>query len=178
MRTATILFISILFSSTMAFAEANEPCKGVIVPTEIQSSKVIFEMPTYNEYVEEVVLLSLRSGKEVAEENILNEVIYNKIRKSKIKEIKSLYNNDYQVMTKEQVKSTDMTSGFIFQEQLVNDLVSENNAKFEQYTTFSIKDIRSDAEFTLADPSKDATANCIVQKGQYKYADIIAVIQK
>lgn len=177
MKKATIIIL-IFISFSSLLAETNEPCKGVIVPAAIHNYNVIFEMPTYDEYVHGVVLESLISGNPIADDNILTEATYNKVRKTKIKIIKSSYANDFQIMTKAELKSKQITSGFVFQEKFLSDFISESSTKFEEYTSFSVEDINTSTMYTLVDPSQGASSNCIVKKGEYKYADLLEIIQK
>lgn len=177
-KTTTLLTILVIFRSLSMMAEKNEPCKEVMMPAEILSSKVIFQIPTYDEYVRGLVMGSINEGVFVSEEHILNEATYKKIRKSKIKTIKGTYTGDFQIMSANEVKEGKFRRGYIFEEMLIAELVSETNQKFEQYTAFSIKNMATATSYILADPSKGESSNCFVEKGKYKYSELISLLQK
>lgn len=173
-----ILITTLIFSFTFVAAEASEPCKGILIPAEIQSSKIIFEIPTYDEYVRNVVLESMKYGITIDEEDILNEFTYKKVRNVKIKIIESTYTGDYTIMTKDEVNALEGNAKFIFQEKFINNLVSDNSAKFERYTAFMLTDVSSSTQYTLVDPSQDDSSNCIVKNEEYKFNELIEIIQK
>lgn len=177
MKTA-ILTIGVVLYSFISTAEASEPCKGLIMPDEVSKSKVIFVLPTYDEYVHSVVIKSLSSGTFTSEENILNEATYAKVRDHKIEDIKQYFNNSYEIMTKKGLESEGLTEGYVLYEELFAPLVTETNQNFEQYTLFSIADLKSDEDYTLVDPSKEEGQNCIFKPGKYKYKDLLALIQR
>lgn len=174
----TIILLSILFSYTASWAGVNEPCKGVIVPANISSSSVIFEIQTYNEYVHGVALEAIIQNEVLDDKDVLNEVTFKKIRKAKIKSIKENYSGDYKIMSKNEVKAKQFSSGFVFQEKFLSSLISESSNKFEGYTSFSVKDFSTSIVYTLVDPSQEESSNCIVKKGEYRYSDLLVIIQK
>lgn len=153
-----------------------EPCKEAFLPADIKTSVVVFELSTYDEYIYEIVLKSLKVGEEVDEKNILNEETFKRVRKEKIKVIKANYDKPYMILTQKQLKELTVESGYVIRELLVNDLVSENNANFENYTTFFISDLKTSSSHKLADPTDELISNCHFNKKQYKFVDLLTLL--
>lgn len=163
---------------SISFAGTSEPCKGLAMPENVKEGKLVFEIPTYDEYVHGVVLHSLTSGKATPEEKILNESTYLKISKLKVRTIKSTYKGQFDIMSKKEVAQAGKKVNMVLQENVILDLVNENSTKFEDFTSFSIKDINTSSEYTLTNPSASYNENCLVDNNNYKFSDLIAIIQQ
>lgn len=172
MRSLLLLAVSILLTFSL-YAESNEPCKDIAVPEEISSSTVIFELATYDEYVYEIALESTIMGITIDENSILNERTFKKIRQEKIKQIKDHYKSSFAVMTKRELEDSNLSEGFVFKENVLSDLVSEDNNKFTEYTSFEILDTRTNKSYTLANPSDTKYSSCLINKENYKFRDIL-----
>lgn len=172
----TTLLITFALFTIVAKSETNEPCKELVIPANVGDQPIIFELATYNEYVHEVIVKSTRKGIFLDEKHILNEATYKKVRSMKVKAIKSLYPKDFIIMTKKEVKKTDISKGFIMSEEIVPELAKENNSKFEEYTSFILLEIGTENSVVITKPSDEDYANCMINKNQFKYADILAVL--
>lgn len=172
MRIFTLL-LATLFISNVVFAGANEPCKKALIPSKAANSMVVFEMPTYEEYIENVVIESLTENKEIDASNVLDEETFNQSRAMKIGIIKEHYVGSYAIMTQYDVQKMEAYDGFIFKESIITDLVSESDSNFEKYTMFVLSEISTFAEYHLADPSTGNSENCLIDK-TYKFEELIS----
>lgn len=179
MKKATfLLFLLLTLTATIVFGETTAPCKEIVIPADLENGKVIFQIPTYDEYIKELVQNSVNGGAFVDEKNILTESTFKKVREAKIKTLKEAYDGDYDIMGAREVALNNITSGYLFEEELISSLVSGFNHKFEQYTVFSIRNLSTGTRYILADPSQSKSANCFVEKGKYKYEQLITLLQK
>lgn len=172
----TIFILAMIFSNLKA--SHLEPCNKKVVPEHTQGSKVVFEIPTYAEYVHDIVLKSVSRDMPTSEENILSQKAYTKIRNRKVQAIKATKNKDFVIVSTKMLNADRVDTGFLVQEILVTNLVSKNNLKFEDYTNFILTDVTTSTQYTLIDVSDDASSNCVVEKGDYKYVELLSLIKE
>lgn len=175
-QPALILFILFTIIAKGYSAKYTEPCKEAFVPADIKSSVIIFELTTYDEYISDVALNPVIGGEIIEEKNILDEVIFEKIRKQKLTAIKSVFKGHCTILTKRQVENLSNPDSYVMREYFVSNLISPFKAKFEEYTLFTITDMRSGREYKLLDPTTKKLYNCTVGSDKVKYADMLAAL--
>ena len=177
---APILFVFTLMMNS-AYGE-NEPCKTLELPAELNHQKLVFVIPTYTEFVANVVKTFLTHGKIADESNILDEKEYGKFRDHKIQSIVSTFEREFEIVSEEdfQLRSNHLINdGFSF---AVQEKISfhnlENHGKRQPmyYQNFVLMNLSTFNSYNLVNTEDESNTKCIYPSNKRTFQNVVDVL--
>ena len=164
-------------------AEDNnpEPCSSVEIPKDLHLRKLLFELPTYEEYITDLEHEAMNKGLFLEDVKVMTKQEYDKVRSLKESDILSIFQNNCKIVSKEDYKKNiiqySYEYGYVLQESLAIDMIETKENGLLEVTSFHITDIKSLNRFTLIDPRDGhQELKCLFQKDNFEYKELLALL--
>ncbi len=174
-----MLAACITMFSAQAFA--GDPCSVLNLPSEIKNTKVLFIMPTYNEFVREIAENAINDGVILDENLVATEAQYTAYRNKKVKHINKNFQQDFKILSQEEYekrKGELASSGFNYGVHESVDLkLLENTGKSNWffYTNFSLRETTGRSEYAIVDLQAQDKVDCVYTTSKRSFINVLEV---
>ena len=168
------------YSSLLTMFAMNDPCKSSKIPTDLHDKKVLFEIPTYEEYVKNMVKEALNSGGFIDDSKIMEEQQYNKLRNEKIQIIVTHFDGEYHIVSEQEYNGNAerfaSEYGYVLKEKLMIKRIVDDNTDFKKFTNFYLLNLTSMGRFELINQEDVKSVDCLFRDKNWEYADLVTIL--